>query len=64
MEYRNIAMDLVPGCWSTSKKNSAPQDWFNIYISGGGLRGALEEATNKTARDPAIRGYKGVARKR
>ncbi len=63
MEYRNIAMDLVPGRWSPNKKNTAPQDWYVTYIQGGGLKGALAEATNKAGKDPAVRGFKGVSRR-
>lgn len=62
MEYRNIAMDLVPGRWDAGKKNTAQKDWYTRYIQAGGLKGALKEATNKVANDPKIKGYRGVAK--
>lgn len=62
MEYRNVAMDLVPGRWGTGKRNTAEKDWFIKYVQGGGLKNALKEATGKTASDPKIKGYRGVAK--
>lgn len=58
MRYRNIAMDLVPG--RTPKTgNTAPQDWFLLYVQGTGLKEALKRATLEAANDPKIKGFKG-----
>ena len=63
MVYRNIAMDLVPGRWDARQaQHRSEKDWFIKYVQGGGLQGALEEATGKTANDPKIKGYRGVAK--
>ena len=59
MEYRNIALDLVPGRFSADKQNTAPQDWYVTYIQGGGLVGALKQATGKASSNPRVKGYKG-----
>jgi len=36
MEYRDIALDLVPGRIK-GKRATAPQDWFTTYMQAGGL---------------------------
>ena len=59
MEYRDIALDLVPGRFAVDKNNTAEQDWFLKYVQGGGLRNALKEATGQASRDPQLRGNKG-----
>ena len=58
MEYRNIALDLIPG--RTPKNgNTAPQDWYVGYAQGTGLKNALKRATLKAANDPKVKGFKG-----
>jgi len=59
MEYRDIALDLIPGRFEVDKNNTAEQDWFLRYVQGGGLRTALKEATGQASRDPQLRGNKG-----
>jgi hypothetical protein len=59
MEYRNIAMDLVPGRFDKAKRNTAIQDWFVLYVegaSGASLRRRLEVSTNRVANLPKIKG--------
>jgi len=42
MEYRDIALDLVPGRWRGGMPpNTAPQDWYTTYVQGGELQKAL-----------------------
>jgi hypothetical protein len=57
MNYRDIALDLVPGRYKEGKNNTAPQDWYVLFIEGGKLRDILEAATLKTAKLPKIRGF-------
>ena len=57
MDYRDIALDLVPGRYQNGKKNTAPQDWYLVFIEGGKLRDILEAATLKAAKIPRIRGF-------
>ncbi len=46
MEYRDIAMDLVPGRVERAKELSAPQDWYVLYLnSPRGLRRDIEFTT-------------------
>ena len=59
MEYRNIAMDLVPGRVEDGKRNTAPQDWYVLYVEGGLLRKRLEQSTNRVANLPKIKGFNG-----
>ena len=59
MEYRNIAMDLVPGRFDKAKRNTAIQDWYVLYVegaSGASLRRRLEVSTNRVANLPKIKG--------
>ena len=58
MEYRNIALDLVPGRYEPGRQNTAPKDWYAIYIQGGGLANALKRATGKASTNPRIRGFR------
>ena len=37
MEYRDIALDLVPGRIKSGGNETAVQDWFVTYMQGGGL---------------------------
>jgi hypothetical protein len=59
MKYRNIAMDLVPGRFDKAKRNTAPQDWYILYVEGGLLRKRLEQSTNRVANLPKIKGFNG-----
>ena len=59
MEYRNIAMDLVPGRFEDGKRNTAPQDWYILYVEGGLLRKRLQQSTNRVANLPKIKGFNG-----
>ena len=58
MEYRNIALDLVPGRYEPGRQNTAPKDWYAGYIHGGGLAKALKRATGKASNDPKIKGFR------
>lgn len=58
MVYRNLAMDLEPGRIKEGGRETAPQDWYRTYVEGGKLRAALEQATNRVAQDPKIRGFR------
>lgn len=57
-EYRNVAMDLVPGRVVSAREISAPQDWYRTYIEGGQLRATLGEAVAAASQNPKIRGFK------
>lgn len=57
MNYRNIALDLVPGRYKQGKKNTADPDWYLVFVEGGKLRDILEAATLKAAKIPKIRGF-------
>ena len=57
MEYRDIALDLVPGRWDVNKVNTAPKDWYVTFAEGGKLKDILEAATLKAAKNPTIRGF-------
>ena len=58
-EYRNVALDLVPGRVKGNGNETAPQDWFRTYVEGGNLRLTLQQVTGRVAQDPKIRGFKG-----
>jgi hypothetical protein len=57
-EYRNVAMDLVPGRTEQAREISAPQDWYRTYIEGGALTDALQAAVSTAAQNPRIKGFK------
>ena len=59
MKYRNIAMDLVPGRFDKAKRNTAPQDWYILYVEGGLLKTRLEQSTKRVANLPKIKGFNG-----
>jgi len=70
MVYRDVAMDLDPGRrritnpWGKdpavpAQNPTAPQDWYRTYVEGGNLRLTLQQSTNRAAKDPKIRGFKG-----
>lgn len=61
MEYRNIALDLVPGRIKSGGNETAPQDWYRQYVEGGNLQLTLEQATKRTAQNPKIKGFKPSA---
>ena len=44
MEYREIAMDLIPGRVEEGKNNTAPQDWFTTYLQGGKMENTIRRA--------------------
>lgn len=58
-EYRNVALDLIPGRVKSGGNETAPQDWFRTYVEGGNLRLTLQQVTGRVAQDPKIRGFKG-----
>ena len=58
-EYRNIALDLVPGRIKNPDTASAPQNWYQTYAEAGGLVSTLKKATGIAAQNPKIRGFKG-----
>ena len=58
-QYRNVALDLLPGRIKAGGNETAPQDWFRTYVEGGNLRLTLQQVTKRTAQDPKIRGFKG-----
>lgn len=41
-----IAMDLIPGRWGEGKNNTAPQDWYATYVTGGELDRSVEIVAN------------------
>ena len=57
-EYRDVALDLVPGRIKGGGNETAPQDWYRTYVEGGNLRLTLQQSTNRAATDPKIRGFK------
>ena len=58
MAYRNVAMDLEPGRIKGGGNETAEQDWYRTYVEGGNLRLTLQQATDRAAKDPKIRGFK------
>ena len=61
MSYRDIALDLDPDYQRTTnrRQNTAPKDWYINYAEGGKLRNALQKATQRAAKNPTIKGFKG-----
>ena len=57
-EYRNVAMDLVPGRTEMAREISAPQDWYRTYVEGGALTSTLQAAVSTAAQNPSVRGFK------
>jgi hypothetical protein len=52
-EYREIAMDLVPGRLkgdNTDYGGTAPQDWFENYLQGGQADITIRQATDRAMR--------------
>ena len=64
MEYRDVAKDLVPD--STRKLRgekegrTAPLNWYRTYLEGGGLQTTLALATNRVAKKPEIKNFRGT----
>jgi len=58
MVYRNVAMDLEPGRIKVGGNETTEQDWYRTYVEGGNLRLTLQQATERAAKDPKIRGFK------
>ena len=50
MRYRDIALDLAPGRIKGGGNETAPQDWYVLYASGGRLDRAI-----KLASEPVFR---------
>ena len=44
MTHREIAMDLIPGRVEEGKNNTAPQDWFTVYVQGGKMENTIKRA--------------------
>ena len=57
-EYRNVAMDLVPGRTENAREISAPQDWYRTYVEGGTMGDRIGMAITKATQNPRIRGFK------
>ena len=57
-EYRNVAMDLVPGRVEEARQLSAPKDWYRTYVEGGSLTSALQAAVSTAAQNPRVKGFK------
>ena len=55
-QYREIAMDLAPGR-DKGGRLTAELDWYRKYVEGGNLRLTLEQATQRAALDPRVKGY-------
>ena len=63
MEYRNIAMDLVPGRFDADKKNTAGQDWYLLYADGtnGLLNKRIAQNTKRAVKGlNRVSGFKGL----
>ena len=58
MVYRDIALDLTPGRIKGGGRETAEQDWYRTYAEGGNLRLTLQQATNRAAKDPKIKGFR------
>ena len=64
MEYRDVAKDLIPD--STGKRRgdkegrTAPLNWYRTYLEGGGLQTTLALATNRVAKKPEIKNFRGT----
>ena len=61
MKHRDYALDLIPGRWGDNKRNTADRDWYVGYINSGLLAQTLKQATGKVAKNPKVKGFKGLA---
>ena len=63
MEYRDVAKDLIPdssGRLRGEKEGrTAPLNWYRTYLEGGGLQTTLALATNRVAKKPEIKNFRG-----
>ena len=63
MEYRDIAKDLVPDSTGSLRGEkpgrTAPLNWYRTYLEGGGLQTTLALATNRVAKKPEIKNFRG-----
>ena len=63
MEYRDIAKDLVPDSTGSLRGEkpgrTAPLNWYRTYLEGGGLQTTLALATNRVAKKPEIKTFRG-----
>tara|TARA_B100001094_G_scaffold304223_1_gene332982 strand:+ start:544 stop:1056 length:513 start_codon:yes stop_codon:yes gene_type:complete len=64
MEYRDVAKDLVPDSTNTIRGEkpgrTAPLNWYRTYLEGGGLQTTLALATNRVAKKPEIKNFRGT----
>ena len=64
MEYRDVAKDLIPDSTGTIRGEkpgrTAPLNWYRTYLEGGGLQTTLALATNRVAKKPEIKNFKGT----
>jgi len=64
MEYRDVAKDLVPDSTGTIRGEkpgrTAPLNWYRTYLEGGGLQTTLALATNRVAKKPEIKNFRGT----
>ena len=64
MEYRDVAKDLIPDSTGTIRGEkpgrTAPLNWYRTYLEGGGLQTTLALATNRVAKKPEIKNFRGT----
>ena len=64
MEYRDVAKDLVPDSKGKRRGDkegrTAPLNWYRTYLEGGGLQTTLALATNRVAKKPEIKNFRGT----
>ena len=67
MEYRDVAKDLVPDSSDPAGRKrgekpgaTAPLNWYRTYLEGGGLQTTLALATNRVAKKPEIKNFRGT----
>ena len=63
MEYRDVAKDLAPDSTGSLRGEkpgrTAPLNWYRTYLEGGGLQTTLALATNRVAKKPEIKNFRG-----
>ena len=63
MEYRDVAKDLIPDSTGSLRGEkpgrTAPLNWYRTYLEGGGLQTTLALATNRVAKKPEIKNFRG-----
>ena len=63
MEYRDVAKDLIPDSTGSLRGEkpgrTAPLNWYRTYLEGGGLQTTIALATNRVARKPEIKNFRG-----